>query len=100
MDSASSYKYPAFKIHTNNKLLDDESGRADEFHTYLRRIEFQAARIVENPSLCFRLDTTQGLMQEKSIDLLTAIVTYFNSVLLYFSHDFFGEINRSSVVNN
>ena len=89
----------AYKILTNKKLLDDESDRADEFHTDLRRIEFQAARIVENPSLGLRLDTTQGLLQEKSIGLLTAIVTYFNSALLCLSHDFIGRINRSSIAH-
>ena len=80
--------------------MDVESGRADEFHTYLRQIEFQAVRIVENPSLNIRLDTTQGLMQEKSIDLLTAIVTYFDAALIYFSRDVFGEINLMTVANN
>lgn len=100
MGSALSCKYLTSQVPTNSKLLDNESDRADEFHTYLRRIEFQAVRIVENPSLKLRLDTTQSLMQEKSIDLLTAIVTYFNSSLIYFSRDFFGEINSMSVVNN
>jgi hypothetical protein len=86
-------------MHANRKLLDDESVRADEFHTYLRRIEFQAVRIVQNPSLNLQLNTAQGLMQEKSIDLLTAIVTYFNAALIYFTGDVFGEINQMSIVN-
>ena len=89
-------KYPIFKCESYIQLLEDESGRADEFYNYLRRIEFQAIRIVENPIHNLRLNTTQVLMQEKSIHLLIAIVTYFNSALLYFSHDFFGKTNYIS----
>jgi hypothetical protein len=80
-------------------LLDDESSRADEFHNYLRRIEFQAIRIVENPILNLRSNNSHQLLQERSIHLLTAIVSYFNSALIYFSHDFFGEINLLLLVN-
>jgi hypothetical protein len=29
-------------------------------------------------------------MKEKSIDLMTGIVTFFNSALIYYAHNFFG----------
>jgi hypothetical protein len=37
-------------------------------------------------------------MQEKSIDLMTGIVTFFNSALLYYSRDFFGEASICALI--
>jgi len=67
-----------------------EAGREEEFYIQLRRIEFQSARIVENPNFDFNADSTRNLMKEKSIELLTAIVEFFDSALLYYNHNFFG----------
>ena len=81
----------AFIGRSNCKIVEDEAGRADDFYRILKRIEYQSARIAQNPNFDLNGASTRNLMQEKSIDLMTAIVTYFNSALLYYSRDFFGE---------
>ena len=69
--------------------MNDESTRGEDFYIQLKRIEYQAARVSENPNFDLNSESTRNLMKEKSIDLMTAIVKYFNSALLYYSHDFF-----------
>jgi hypothetical protein len=56
----------------------------------LRYIEFQAALVADNPNYDLDLDVTQNLLTEKSTDLLSAIIKFFNSALLYLSGSFFG----------
>ena len=67
-----------------------EAGRGDDFYIQLQRIEYQSARIAENPNFDLNMNLTRNLMREKSIELLTAIVEFFNSALLYYKHNFFG----------
>jgi hypothetical protein len=57
----------------------------------LGRIEFVAAILADNPRYDSdsQLMVTQDLLQEKSTDLMAAIVRYFNSALIYFRQDFF-----------
>jgi len=58
----------------------------------LRRIEYQSARIVENPNFDFDSTSTWDLMKEKSLELLTAIIEFFDSALIYYKHDYFGNL--------
>lgn len=55
----------------------------------LRRIEYQSGRIAENPNFDLNLESTRSFMKEKSIELLTAIVEFLNSALLYYNQNFF-----------
>ena len=71
-------------------MIHDEGGRAEDFYSQLRRIEYQAARIAENQNFDLNIESTRNLMREKSIELMTGIVKFFDSALLYFGHQFFG----------
>jgi hypothetical protein len=66
--------------------MNHESGRADDFYSQLRRIEYQAARI---STIDLTVESTRTLIQEKSLDLMTAIVKYLNGALIYFNANFF-----------
>jgi hypothetical protein len=57
---------------------------------YLRRIEFEAALLADNPHYDLESMSSRNLVQEKSTDLMTAIVTFFNSSLIHFRKNFFG----------
>lgn len=72
------------------QILDDEAGRAEDFHVQLRYIEFQEALVADNPNYDSNPDVTQNLFKEKSTDLLSGIIKFFNSALLYLSGGFFG----------
>jgi hypothetical protein len=65
----------------------------------LGRIEFVAAILADNPKYDSdsQLMVTQDLLQEKSTDLMAAIVRYFNSALIYFRQDFFGNIQDGAM---
>ena len=71
------------------QILEDEAGRAEDFRSQLRVIEFQVALIADNPNYDLRLETTQKLLENASTQLLTAIVQFFNSALLYLGSGFF-----------
>jgi hypothetical protein len=49
-----------------------------------------AAILADNPRSDCGLMATDILLQEKSTDLMAAIIRYFNSALIYFRQDFFG----------
>jgi hypothetical protein len=74
----------------SEKIIDEEAGRADDFNLYLRRVEYQLARVAENPSFDLNSESTRITLQYKSIDLMTALIKFFNSFLLYSEHSFFG----------
>ena len=58
---------------------------------YLRRIEFEAALLADNPHYDLSdSGSPRNLVQEKSTDLMTAIIFFFNSSLIYFRKNFFG----------
>jgi len=56
----------------------------------MRRIEYQSARVAENPNFDFNSTSTQDLMREKSIELLTAVIEFLDSALLYYNQAHFG----------
>lgn len=62
-----------------------KSNRTDDFYDKLERIEFQAARLARNPNLDKMSDSNRNLMREKGVHLITAIVRFLNTALLYFS---------------
>ena len=66
--------------------LNDESGHVNDFYSQLRGVEYQASRIA---TIDLTVESTRTLMQEKSLDLMTAIVKYLNGALIYFNSSFF-----------
>jgi hypothetical protein len=60
----------------------------------LKRIEFQTALLSDNPNYDLNLETTQALLEEKSTDLMSAIISFFNSTLMYIGNSFFGKHGR------
>lgn len=75
------------------QILDDETIRSDDFYRLLKCIEYQAHRVA-NPNYDTIPESTRQIIQEKGTDLITAIVRFFNSALLYFSRSFAGEFNQ------
>jgi hypothetical protein len=73
------------------QIFDTVSGRSEEFLFNLRRIEFQAGLIADNPTYDLNSEATRNFVEDKSRDLMTSIVRYFNSALLYFSNSFLGK---------
>lgn len=71
-------------------MLDEESRRREDFLYHLRRVEFQAALLAENPNYDLALEIIQSL-KEKSTDLMTAVINFLNSTLVYLSDGFLGE---------
>ena len=74
-------------------MLNDN--HANEFHGYLERIEFQATRLTHNPNYNLKLGDSIDLLQSKAVDLLTGIITFFNSALIHFNRCFFGKSSLS-----
>lgn len=72
-------------------MLEEESDRREDFLYHLKRIEFQTALIADNPSYDLDLEATQNLLKEKSTDLMTAVITFLNSALVYLSDGFLGK---------
>lgn len=73
-------------------MLEEESGRREDFLYYLRRVEFQAALLADNPSYDLDLEATQNLLKEKSTDLMTAVIEFLNSALVYLGDGFLGKM--------
>jgi hypothetical protein len=63
----------------------------------LGRIEFVTAILADNPKYDGDLVVTKGLLHEKSTDLMAAVIRYFNSALIYFRQDFFGNIQDGAM---
>jgi hypothetical protein len=82
------YRYSIYSFRAYVKLLEEESSRGEDFLHYLRRIEFEAAIIADNPNFDLGLETTQKFLEDKSTDLMSAIINFFNAALDYFCHDF------------
>jgi hypothetical protein len=74
----------------NHQTFTEETWRVSDFDTELKRIEYQSARIAENPNFDLNLESTRNLLSEKATDLMTAMVKFFDSVLLYYNQSFFG----------
>ena len=75
--------------------INGRSDRAEDFTRQLERIEYEATRVALNPNFDLTGDSTQrNLMREKSIDLMTGIIKFFTSALIYFNYNFFGSLSR------
>jgi hypothetical protein len=46
--------------------------------------------VADNPSYDLDLEITQNILKEKSMDLMCAVIKYFNSALVYLSKGFLG----------
>jgi hypothetical protein len=73
------------------QILDGEAQRGEEFMKYLCLIEFEAALLSENPNYDLDTSSARNLVQETSIELMTAVINFFNSSLIYLRTDFFGD---------
>src|SRR5438045_2420509 len=97
MGSASScrYVYSDHSPKSSNapQIVEDEHSRATDFYDQLNRIQFQAARVSENQAFNIHPQTKRSFMREKATALITAIVKFFNSALLYFCHGTFGRLS-------
>jgi hypothetical protein len=67
----------------------EEASCASDFDIQLRRMEYQSARIAENPNFDLNLESARNLLSEKATDLMTAMVEFFDSALLYYNRNFF-----------
>ena len=69
-------------------MANDEAQRGGQFIQYLDRVGFQALcvhAIHHHPQ-----ELLEDILCEKIVDLMTAIITFLSSSLLYFKHGFFG----------
>jgi hypothetical protein len=78
---------------THTQIVTDEAKRAEDFLYSLRRIKFQAAVIADNPTYDLNSESTRNLVEEKSRDLMTAVIKFFNGALI-FSKNFAGELTN------
>ena len=69
----------------------------DDFYLQLQRIEYQAARVAENPNFDKILDHRRNVMKESGVHLLTAIVRFLNFALVSFSEGFTGNPCNASI---
>jgi hypothetical protein len=75
------------------QILNEEHARPGDFFTQLERIQFHADRIAANPNFDVIPDSSRNLVQRKGIDLMTSIINFLNSALLYFSKGFGGYLS-------
>jgi hypothetical protein len=71
--------------------VDAQSRKGSEFYHYLERIEYQSARLSANPHFNLENVSSNILLRDKSVDLMTTIVSFFDSALVYFHSDIFGK---------
>lgn len=72
------------------KQIIESSCRTDDFLFQLERIEYQAARVAENPNFDRMSPSKRNFMRERGIHLITAIIKFLDSALAYFSQGFLG----------
>lgn len=72
--------------------VNAQSQKGFEFYQYLERIEYQSARLSANPHFNLTNASSNVLLCDKSVDLLTMIVSFFDSALIYFHSDIFGNL--------
>ena len=70
------------------KLINNEQDRQDLFLHDLKRIEYQSARIALNPNFNDIETHSRQLIAAKGMDLMIAVIKFFNSALIYFSRSF------------
>lgn len=73
----------------NGKGIHEIRGRKTDFYEQLDYVEHEIARL-QNECFDRMSPSSQEIMQKASIELMTEIVDYLNSALLYFLKSFFG----------
>ena len=68
-------------------MAEDEAQRGADFNQRLKSVSFQALRVREIAK--HPREMISDVLQEKSIDLMKAIVVFLSSSLVYFQHGFF-----------
>lgn len=76
------------------RKIDAQSQKGAEFYRYLERIEYQSARLAANPHFKLENAYSNNLIRDKSVDLMTAIVLFFDSALLYFHSNLLGNLHN------
>lgn len=71
------------------KEIIKERERRKDLLEQLKRINDTTARLLENVGL--EGDKPNSRLQEKGLDVMTGIVSLFNSILVYSSHSYFGK---------
>ena len=74
-----------------HKILQEEHARPGDFFVQLDRIQYQADRVTANPNFDVIPDSSGNIIRRKGIDLMNAIVKFFNSALMFFSKSFGGD---------
>ena len=64
-----------------------------DFEFYLKRIEFRASRVIENPNFDLNSPFTRSPVEQTSADLMIVAITFLNSALVYFSRVSFVILN-------
>ena len=80
-----------FGVVTYGKVIDGELKKADEFLQRLTRVQNQAERISDSPNVDLTSKPIRERIQKRSTILMTAIIRFFDSTLLYFQQSFFGK---------
>jgi tetratricopeptide (TPR) repeat protein/Cdc6-like AAA superfamily ATPase len=71
----------------------NERGRTEDFIKQMDRISFQSHRIAEIQK--YISSFTSDLLLEKATDLMTAVVQFLRSSLLYLKHDYFYNLGKT-----
>jgi hypothetical protein len=71
----------------------EERSRGEDFMKQLDRIAFQSNRIAEIQR--FPQIVVGDIVLEKSTDLMTAILNFFQHSLMYFKHDYFYNLGKT-----
>jgi hypothetical protein len=74
-------------------LADQEQGRGEDFLKQLDRIQYQSLRVAEVQK---HSDLEIGeLLLEKSTNLMTAVIRFLKSSIIFFRHDYFYNLGKT-----
>lgn len=81
------------------QIIINTSDRKEQFYIQLKRIECQAERIAQNRNYDEMPEQDRERIQKRGVDLMTAIIQFFNSALCYFSYNFGRKVLVLNVVD-
>ncbi|KAF8244389.1 hypothetical protein K440DRAFT_663489 [Wilcoxina mikolae CBS 423.85] len=74
-------------------LADQESARGEDFLKQLERIQYQSLRVAEVHK-CAEVEVGE-LLREKSTNLMTSVIRFFDSSIIFFKHDYFYNLGKT-----
>ncbi|KAF8539144.1 hypothetical protein BDD12DRAFT_883109 [Trichophaea hybrida] len=74
-------------------LADQEAARGEDFLKQLERIQYQSLRVAEVQK-CAEVEIGE-LLREKSTNLMTSVIRFFNSSIIFFKHDYFYNLGKT-----